>query len=130
MESKSFNGARNIISIVYLLAHSPVPLTLYQIAKYLGLSRSSVKSALDLLLSEGHVIKTDDGRYTVSPDYVYVYNGVAIYKATPDHYLILMPDYGDMSDEELVKTLLEIKKNLPASVRLWIEMPPRKFLSK
>jgi len=106
------------------LAFSPEPMTLYQISRKTGIAKSSVKYTLDLLLSEGHVVKLEDGRYVVNPDYVYVYDGVAIYRFSDTHYLLIMPDYDDLSEEEIAKKITNVMRRLPASVRLWIEMFP------
>lgn len=127
MVSKSFNGTRNVIGIIGILSFSTEPMSLYAIARALGLSRSSVKRALDTLVEAGHILRLEDGRYTVNPEYVYVYDGVALYKYSKDSYLMIMPDYDDLSDEEVVRKVLEAKKRLPASVRLWIDMEPTQY---
>lgn len=127
MVNKSVNGTKNLIGAIGFLAFSREPLSLYAIAKTLGISKSSAKRVLDALVEAGHVIRLADGRYTVNPDYVYVYDGVAIYKYSDGEYLMIMPDYDDLSDEELARKFIEVRRRLPASVRLWIDMEPSRY---
>ena len=127
MVNKSVTGTKNLIGAIGFLAFSPEPMSLYAIAKILGISKSSAKRILDALVEAGHVIRLDDGRYVVNPDYVYVYDGVAIYKYEKGNYIMIMPEYDNMSDEEIAQKFLEVKKQLPASVRLWIDMEPVRY---
>lgn len=127
MVNKSVTGTKNLIGAIGFLAFSPEPMSLYAIAKILGISKSSAKRILDALVEAGHVIRLDDGRYVVNPDYVYVYDGVAIYKYEKGNYIMIMPEYDSMSDEEIAQKFLEVKKQLPASVRLWIDMEPVRY---
>lgn len=124
MDHKSISGARNIIGVITLLAFSPEALSIYSISKALGLSRGTVKRVIDALLEARHIVRVDDNKYTVNPDYIYVYDGVAIYKYSDEFYMMLLPGYDDLSDEALFKKFTEIKNSLPASVRLWIDMEP------
>lgn len=127
MVTKSLSGTKNLLGAISVLAFSPEPLSLYAVAKSLGISNGTAKRILDALQDAGHITRLNNGKYTVTPDYVYVYDGVAIYKHSDKEYLMIMPDYDDLTDDEIYQKFIEIRHQLPASVRLWINMEPRKF---
>ncbi len=112
--TRSVNGTDHLKVVVWYLAFSEEPLSIYRLSKLTGLPTSTVKYILDRLFDKGHVLKTEDGGYIMNPRFVQVYEDAVLYRVDDKNVMLITPSI------ENAEQLKEFVRHLPSHLKLWI----------